>query len=118
MPCGEAATGVGRSGLHKYRPALRAAWKVQRPGHLVVLARVVDRSDAVRPRITTAVPVVDHRVVGPAVPQRLDHRHELLAAGIAICMAHLARTTEVARCCGKPRSDDVPAYAAVADVVQ
>ena len=36
MPRGEAAAGVGRSGLHKYRPALRAARQVQRPGHLVV----------------------------------------------------------------------------------
>src|SRR5262249_56939967 len=111
-------TGVGRSGLHKYRPSLRAAWKVERPGHLVVLARVVDRSDAVRPRITTALPVVDHRVIGPAVPQRLDHGHELLPAGIAVCVAHLARTAEVACCRGEPRCDDVPAHATVADMVQ
>ena len=68
------------------------------------------RADRIRP--------IDHRIVGPAVPQRLDHAHELLAARIAVCVAYLGRTAEVARCRGKPRRHDVPAHATVADVVQ
>jgi hypothetical protein len=108
-----------RTDYPAHRPRSRSVGRRRRrPGHLVVLTRVVDRSDAVRPRITTAVPVVDHRIVGPAVPQRLDHAHELLAARIAVCVAYLARTAEVARCRGKPRRHDVPAHATVADVVQ
>jgi hypothetical protein len=71
--------------------------------------RVVDRPDAVRPRIAPAGPVVDDRVVGPAIPQRLDHGHELLAAGIAIRVAQLARTAEVARC---GRNHDVTMFQA------
>src|ERR1700680_377287 len=78
------------------RRALRAAREVQRPSHLVVLALVVDRPDAVGPRIAAAGAVVDDRVGGPAVPQRLDHGHELLAAGIAVRVARLARVAEVA----------------------
>ena len=50
VPRREAAAGVGRAGLHQHRPALRRARQVQRPGHLVVLALVVDRPDAVRLR--------------------------------------------------------------------
>ena len=35
-------------------------------------SKVVDRPNAVRPGVTAAVPVIDDRVLGPAVPQPLD----------------------------------------------
>jgi hypothetical protein len=65
-----------------------------------------------------ADPIIDDGIVGPAVPQRLDYSHELLGAGIAFRVAHLARIAEVAGCRGKPRRYDVPPDPAVADVIE
>jgi hypothetical protein len=62
-------------------------------------------------------PVIDD-AVGPTVPQRLDDGHELLGPGIAIRMAQLPGAAKVARSRGKPRSNNVPGHAAVADVVK
>ena len=79
---------------------------------------MVDRTYAVRPRIAPAGAVVDHRIVGPAVPQRFDHGHELLAAVVAVGVAHLALAAKIIRRRRKPRRDDVPAHTAIADVIQ
>ena len=65
MPCRKATAGIGRSGLHQHRPALRATRNVERPGHVVIVALVVDRPDAVRPRIASARTIVEDRVVRP-----------------------------------------------------
>ena len=97
VPRGEPAPDVGRSGLHQHRPALRRARQVQRPGHLVVFALVVDRPDAVGLGVAPAGAVVEHGVLGPAVPQRLDHGHELFALGVAVGVADLPAAAEVAR---------------------
>ena len=51
MPRGEAATGVGRARLHQHRPSLWAARQVERPGHMVEIAAVVDRPNAARARL-------------------------------------------------------------------
>ena len=48
MPRSEAATGVGRARLHQHRPSLWAARQVERPGHMVEIAAVIDRPNAVR----------------------------------------------------------------------
>src|SRR5271165_2527383 len=74
MARGKAAAGVGRSRLHQYRPALRAARQVQWPFHLVEIAAMVDRLDALGPGILSAGPIVDDRIRGPAVPQCLEDR--------------------------------------------
>src|SRR6185312_3314084 len=84
---------------------------------LVVLALVVDRPDAIGPRVLPGRAVVEHGIVGPAVPQRLDDSHELLAAGIAIGVSHLAVTAIVARRRREPRRHDVPAGTAAAHMV-
>ena len=118
MSCGEAAAGVGGARLHQNRSALRAARHVQRSGHPVIVAAVVDRPDAVGSRVMPAEAVIDDRVLGPAVPQRLDHGHELLAPGIARGVGHLAGAAKVARRRGQPRGDDVPGDAPVADVIE
>ena len=68
--------------------------------------------------VAPAGAIVDHRVLGPAVPQPLDHRHELFALGVAVVVADLAGAAEVARRRRQPRRDDVPADAAVADVIE
>src|SRR5712691_3470995 len=115
MARGKAAAGVGRAGLHQHGATLRATRYIQRPGHLVVLALVVDRPDAVGLGIAPAVAVIDDRVLRPAVPQRLDHGHEFLAAGVALSVGHLAGVAVVAGGGREPRGDDVPGHAAVAD---
>src|SRR5437763_213487 len=79
VPRGKAAADVGRSGLDQHRSALRRARQVQRPSHVIVLTLVVDRPDAVHFGIAPAGAVVEHRVLGPAIPQPLDHGHELFA---------------------------------------
>ena len=71
MPRGEAAAGVGRARLHQHRPALRAARHVERarrPGKEI--AAMIDRPDALTPRVDAAGAVVEHRIGRPAVPQR------------------------------------------------
>ena len=84
---------------------------------MVEITAVVDRPNAVRARINPAGAVVDHRVGRPAVPQGLHHLHELLAASIAVGVAHLAGAAVVFRRGREPGGDDVPGRAAVADVV-
>jgi hypothetical protein len=78
---------------------------------------VVDRPDSTGPRICAARAIVEHRVVGPAVPQCLDDSHELLAAGVAVGVADLGVAAIVARGGGEPRGDDVPARPAAAHVI-
>ncbi len=115
---GELPAGVRGAGLHEHRPALRRARQVQRALHLVVLARVVDRPHALRVGIASAGAVVEHRIVGPAVPQALDHGHVLFGALVAVGVADLADAAEIAAGLRRPGGDDVPADAAAADVVE
>ena len=102
MPRREAAAGIGGPRLHQHRPALRTARHIERPGDLIEIAAVVDRPDAVGPGVNAARPVIDDRIRGPAVPQRLGHRHELLAARVAVLVADLAGAAEIARRRGQP----------------
>src|SRR6202035_43741 len=99
------------------RPPLRTPRHVQWAGHPVKVAAVVDWPNLVRPGIEPAGPVIDDGIRCPAVPQRFDHGHELLAAGIAVTVAHLAHAAKVARRRGQPRGDDVPGDAPIADVI-
>src|SRR4051812_4547196 len=103
MTGGKPAPGVGRARLNQHRPALRAARDVERPGDLVEIAAVVDRPDALRSRVLAARPVVDDRIGGPAVPERLDDGHELFAPGIAVGVADLTGSAEIARRRREPR---------------
>ena len=102
MPGGEAAAGLGGAGLHEDRPALRSARHVERPRHGIVLAVVVDRLDTQWIGIVAIDAVIQHRVVGPAVPQTLHHLDIFFAAGVAVGMAHLAVAPVVARRGGEP----------------
>src|SRR5215471_14352819 len=57
---------------------------------------------AVAACIDPGSPVVDDCLCGPAVPQLFHHLHELLAAGIAIGVAHLPSAAVIFRCGGQP----------------
>ena len=118
MARGEAAAGVRRAGLDQHRPPLRAARDVERPGDLVEVAGVVDRPDAVRARVDPALPVVQHGIRRPAVPQALRDLQELLRPGIAFRVADLAGVAVVGGRRRRPGGDDVPADPAAADEIQ
>ena len=62
--------------------------------------------------------IVEHRIVGPAVPQPLDHGHVLFGPFVALGMADLADAAEVAGRLRRPSGDDIPADAAAADVIE
>ncbi len=97
--------------------SLRTARHVERPGDTVELAAMIDRADAVRPRVPSGGAVVEHRVLAPAVPQSVHDGHEFLGAGIAVLVADLAGIAEIARRRRQPRGHDVPAGPPVADMV-
>ena len=58
---------VRRTGLDEYRPPLRTAREVQRPGHAVIGALVVDGPNAFRVGVSSAGAIIQLRVVSPAI---------------------------------------------------
>ena len=115
---GELFAGIRGAGLNKHRPALRGSWQVQRTLHLIVGAGVTDRSHPAPVGVPTAGAVVQHRVIGPAIPQGLDHGHVLFGAHVALGMADLADAAKVLGGLWRPRRDDIPADTSAADVIQ
>ena len=79
---------------------------------------MVDRPDPVAPGIPAGRAIIEHGVVGPAVPQGFDHGDEFVGSGIAVGVADRAVVAVVAGGRGQPGSDDVPADPAIADVIQ
>ncbi len=71
------------AGLQHHRPALRRAADVERALHLEPLAVMVERAHLGGVDIEAAGAVGDDRVVGPAVPQALDHVDEFLGDLVA-----------------------------------
>src|SRR5262245_13160537 len=59
---------VRRTGLDEYRPTLRTAREVQRPGHAVIGAFVVDGLNAFRVGVSSASAIIQLRIVRPAIP--------------------------------------------------
>ena len=110
--------GIRRARLHENRPALRRARQVQRTFDLVVLALMTDRPHALRVGVASARSIVENRVIGPAIPQPLDHGHVLFGPLVALGMADLANTAEVAGGLRRPGGDNIPADTAAADVIE
>jgi hypothetical protein len=118
MPRRELAAGIRRARLHEHRAPLRRARQVQRTLHLIVRPCVIDRPHPPRIRIASSGAVVENRIVGPAIPEAFDHGHVFFGAFVAVRVAHLADTAEIAARLRRPCGDDVPADAAAADVIQ
>src|SRR5262249_61457738 len=59
---------VRRTGLDEYRPTLRTAREVQRPGHAAIGAFVVNGPNALRVGVSSARPIIQLRMVRPAIP--------------------------------------------------
>ena len=68
--------------------------------------------------INAVFDVADEGVVGPAVPQSRDDVIELAAALVAFAVRHVLLMAEIQRRVGVGGRDQVPAGAAVADVVE
>ena len=118
VPRGKSLSGVGRTGLHKHRPALRRARQVERAFHLIMCARMIDRPNAVGIGVAPAGPVVEHGIIGPRIPKTFHHAHVLLGALVTVGVADLANAAEVTARLRRPCRDDVPADSTVADVVE
>ena len=117
MARGEPAAGFGRPSLHEHRAALRPARQVQRPLHLVERAFMVHHPDPVGVGIGPALPVIQHRVVGPTVPQSGNHAHVLLGAFVPFGMRQRPLAAIVLRCRRQPSGDDVPSDPPVRHVI-
>jgi hypothetical protein len=103
------STGV-RCGLNS--PRCRAGYRVPAPA-------VADGAHARRLGVDAALTIAQHGVVVPrAFPQLVDHVEEFVRALIALVVQQLRFKPEVARCAVELRSDDVPADAPVAQVVE
>ena len=114
----ELAAGIRRARLHEHRTPLRRARQVQWTLHLIVRPCVIDGPYPPRVRIASSGAVVENRIVGPAVPEAFDDGHVFFGAFVAVRVAHLADTAEIAARLRRPCGDDVPADAAAADVIQ
>ena len=90
----------------------------ERPFHLQVLAVVVEHMELGRIEIDAALDVADEGVVGPRIPQAGDDVVELARPRIALVVLHLVVHAEVLRRIGIGRGHDVPAGAALRDVIE
>jgi hypothetical protein len=79
---------------------------------------VIDRLHPARFRVTTGGAVIEHGIVGPAVPEPFDDRQIFLGTLVTVGVAHLPDATEVSAGLRRPRRHDIPADAATADVIE
>jgi hypothetical protein len=79
---------------------------------------MIDRPHPLRVGVASARSIVENRIIGPTVPQPLDHGHVLFGPFVALGMADLANTAEVAGGLRRPSGDNVPADTAPADVIE
>ncbi len=119
VPGGELPAGVRAAGLVDHRGALPGRLRQVRPGHLVVLADVVDVAHLRGIGVDPVVPVLDHRVVVPGpLPQLVEHVQVLVGDLVAVVVLHLVVVAEVARGVGQVRGDHVPADPPLGQMVQ
>ena len=115
---GELAAGLGLAGLHDHRVALGRPRHVEGAFHREMLALVARRMHLVRVEELAARLVADEGLVLPAVPQRGDGVDELVGALVAFGRRALPVEAEVARGGVAGRGHQVPARAALAQVVE
>ena len=118
MARSKVAAVLGRARLHLHRPALWRARRVEGTLDLVMGAHMVDRMHLAGIGKHPGRLVQHQRVVFPAVPQVGRHLHELFGLGVAIMGRWMLVKAEIGGSVGHGSGHDVPAGAAVADVVQ
>jgi len=115
---GESAAVVGGAGLHIDRPALRRARDVQRAANAKMLADVVERMDLAGIGEDARGRIVDERVVLPAVPEPRDHVEIFAGALVALVVGRVLGQSKVLRGLWGAGRHDIPAGAALAQVVE
>ncbi len=116
---GERAAPRGGAGLEKDRRALRAGLGDVRPDDVEVLADVVDVVDLGRVGVDAVGGVLDDGVVVPAALEQLvDDVEVLVGPLVALVVGRQAAVAEVAPGVLEVARDDVPADAAVGQVVE
>ena len=118
MARSKVAAVLGRARLHLHRPALWRARRVEGAFDLVVGAHMVDRMHLAGIGKHPGRLVQHQRIVFPAVPQIGSYLHEFFGLGVAILGRRMLVETEIGGRIGHGSGHDVPAGAAVADVVQ
>ena len=112
------STALGRgAGLQDRRAVLRRAHDVERPARLEELALVLDAAHLAASANMRAVAVHHHRVLVPARPQLAADLDELVGAVVA----HVGRRpvdAEIGVLVVVDRGDDVPAGAAVGEMIE
>ncbi|CUJ51345.1 Uncharacterised protein [Achromobacter ruhlandii] len=105
--------------LVQHRRALARRLRKMVALDLVVLAFVIDAPHGGRVRVDARAPVGAHRVVVPAAfPQLVGHFQELVGAVVALVVRDLFGQAHGARRAFQVAGDDVPADAAIGQVVQ
>ena len=105
--------------LVDHRGALRRRLAQVDAGHAEVRAVVADVVHLVRVGEDAALAVADHGVVLPgAFPQLVEHLEVLVGVVVAVVVRGLVGLAHVARRRGQVAGDDVPADAAVGQVVE
>ncbi|CUJ73486.1 Uncharacterised protein [Achromobacter sp. 2789STDY5608633] len=115
----EGLAAARRARLVQHRRALARRFRQVIALHLVILALVIDAPHRRRIGIDARAPVGAHRAVVPAAfPQLVGHLQELVGAVVALVVRDLFRQAHGARRALQVAGDDVPADAAIGQVVQ
>ena len=109
---------IGLARLHDHRMALRRALDHQRAAHREMPALVVEEMHLGGVEIHAARLVGDDGVVLEAVPQPEHDLREFPCPRVALGMRRVGLVAEIQRLGGGERGDQVPAGAAVADLVE
>jgi hypothetical protein len=112
------ASGLRCAGLDHHRPALDGPGDVEGAADGVVLALVVEHVKLAGIEVDAGVHVADKGVVGPGIPKAGHHVVEFARTPVALVVFDMLGQPEIQRCVRIRRGDDVPAGAAVADVIE
>ena len=115
---GKLAAGIRRAGLHDHRPALHRPRDIDRTANREIFALVIEHVHFRRIEEDAVLHIADPGIVRPAVPQSGDHIVELARAAITFAVLHVLLEAEIERSIRIGSRDDVPAGAAIAEMVE
>lgn len=117
-PRGQRLAGLGGARLHHDRASLRRAQYIQRPPHLEMRASMIEEPHLRGVEALSGRLVVDHRAIGPAIPQARHDVEEFVGPVVAVIVLHVAVEAEILGLGFRLGGDEVPAAAPAADLIQ
>ena len=102
------AAHIRAAGLHDDRVPLRRPSDIQRSGDFEMPALVVELMHLVSIEVAATGTIAQHRIVLPAIPQRLDHIDEFFGACVTIVVRRHFVEPEIARLTAASRGNDIP----------